>query len=137
MVHNCQYLCSELVTVTYEEEPGKICQTVANLEEISATGAVVLLEEQPSVGATISLSIQGRDVFGVIKGRLHDAVLGWYAMLAFDATSVWNHQWTKPKHLLAICDCSPIRGIATKVPTLERTSIAEENVPVNFVLSEA
>ena len=35
MVHSCQYLCSELVTVTYEEQPGEIRQTTANLEEIS------------------------------------------------------------------------------------------------------
>ncbi len=59
MDHSCQYLCSELVTVTYEEQPGEIRQTTANLEEISTTCAVVLLEEKPKVGCPISLAVKG------------------------------------------------------------------------------
>jgi hypothetical protein len=75
MDHSCQYLCSELVTVTYEEQPGEIRQTTANLEEISTTCAVVLLEEKPKVGCSISLAVKGRDLFGEIKATLYDAAL--------------------------------------------------------------
>src|SRR6202161_1945995 len=85
MDHSCQYLCSELVTVTYEEQPGEIRQTTANLEEISTTCAVVLLEEKPKVGCSISLAIKGRDLFGEIKDTLYDAALGWFAVVTLDA----------------------------------------------------
>ena len=88
MDHSCQFLCSELVTVTYEEQPGEIRQATANLEEISSASAVVLLEEKPSLGSSISLSIKGRDLFGVIKASLYDATLGWFVIVALDAASL-------------------------------------------------
>jgi hypothetical protein len=132
MLHHYEYLCSELITVTYENQPGEIFQTMANLEEISADGAVVLLEQQPGIGASISLSIQGRDLFGVIQGRLHDTVLGWYVTVAFDAASLWNPQWLKPKHLVAIPECIPQDSAGAKANTLEHTRATEENIPVKF-----
>ncbi len=137
MVHSCQYLCSELVTVTYEEQPGEIRQTTANLEEISAECAVVLLEEKPSLGSTISLSVKGRDLFGVIKANLYDATLGWFAVVALDAASHWDPDWFSPKHLLEICGCSLEGATQAKAQALENTRNTEENVPVSFVVSEA
>jgi hypothetical protein len=137
MDHTCQFLCSELVTVTYEEQPGEIRQMTANLEEISATSAVVLLEEKPSLGSTISLSIKGRDLFGVIKGSLYDATLGWFVIVALDSASLWNRDWFSPKHLLEICGCSLEGATRTKAQTLENTRNTEENVPVSFLASHA
>jgi hypothetical protein len=137
MVHTCQYLCSELVTVTYEEQPGEIRQTIANLEEISTDCAVVLLEEKPTLGASISLAIKGRDLFGVIGARMHDATLGWFAIVALDATSLWNREWFSPKHLLEICGCSLEGATRAKARSLENTRNTEENVPVSFVALEA
>jgi hypothetical protein len=137
MVHSCQYLCSELVTVTYEEQPGEIRQTIANLEEISENCAVVLLEEKPSLGACISLASKGRDLFGVIRARLYDATLGWFVIIALDAASLWHREWFSPRHLLAMCACSLQDATQTKIGSLENTRNTEENVPVNFVASEA
>ncbi len=137
MAHSCQYLCSELVTVTYEENPGEIRQTTANLEEISTTCAVVLLEEKPRVGCPISLAIKDRDVFGEIKATLYDAALGWFAVVALDAGSLWRPEWFSPQHLLGMCMCSSTDATPTKARTLESTRNAEENVPVNFVASQA
>jgi hypothetical protein len=137
MHHSCQFLCSELVTVTYEEQPGEIRQATANLEEISTTSAVVLLEEKPSLGSSISLSIKGHDLFGVIKASLYDATLGWFVIVALDAASLWHRDWFTPKHLLEICGCSPEGATRTKARTLENTRNTEENVPVSFVVSEA
>jgi hypothetical protein len=136
MHHSCQYLCSELVTVTYEEQPGEIRQTTANLEEISATCAVVLLEEKPMLGSSISLAIKDHDLFGVIKGSLYDATLGWFAIIALDAKSIWNREWFSPKHLLAMCECCSKGATGTKANTLENTRDTEEIMPVSFVWSE-
>jgi len=135
MAHSCQFLCSELVTVTYEEQPGEIRQTTANLEEISSTSAVVLLQEKPRLGSSISLSVKDRDLFGVIQASLFDATLGWFAIVALDAASLWHRDWFSPKHLLEICGCS-LEGVTwTKAPALENTRNTEENVPVSFVAS--
>jgi len=137
MDHACQYLCSELVTVTYEEQPGDIRQTTANLEEISTTCAVVLLDEKPKVGSSISLAVKGRDLFGEIKATLHDAALGWFAVVALDASSLWHPGWFSPQHLLEICGCCWTGATHTKAGALENTRNTEENVPVDFVVSEA
>jgi hypothetical protein len=137
MDHACQFLCSELVTVTYEEQPGEIRQATANLEEISATSAVVLLEEKPSLGSSISLSIKGFDLFGVISACLYDATLGWFVIVALDAASRWDRDWFSPQHMLEICGCSPEGATGTKARALENAKNTEENVPVSFVVSEA
>ena len=137
MDHSCQYLCSELATVTYEEQPGEIRQTTANLEEISTTCAVVLLEEKPKVGCPISLAIKGHDLFGEIKAILYDATLGWFTVVALDAGSVWCPEWFSPQHLLGMCMCSSADATPTKAQTLESTRNTEENVPVSFLVSQA
>jgi hypothetical protein len=137
MDHSCQYLCSELVTVTYEEQPGEIRQATANLEEISTTCAVVLLEEKPKVGAPISLAVKDRDLFGEIRATIYDATLGWFAVVALDASSLWNREWFSPQHLLEICGNCWGGSTATKARALETTRNTEENVPVSFVVSEA
>jgi len=123
--------------VTYEEHPGEIRQTTANLEEISTTCAVVLLEEQPKVGCPISLAIKDHDLFGEIRATLYDAALGWYAVVALDAGSLWRPEWFSPQHLLEICGCSWTGATHTKAWALENTRNTEENVPVNSVVSEA
>jgi hypothetical protein len=137
MSHSCHYLCSELVTVTYEEQPGEIRQATANLEEISTNCAVVLLEEKPSLGSSISLAIKGRDLFGVITANLYDATLGWFTIITLDAASLWRREWCSPKHLLAMCSCSLEQATRTKAQALENAKNTEENVPVRFVWSEA
>jgi hypothetical protein len=137
MAHSCQFLCSELVTVTYEEQPGEIHQATANLEEISTTCAVVLLEEKPKLGSTISLAIKDRDLFGVIKATLYDATLGWFVIVALDAASLWRREWFSPKHLLEICGCSLEEATRTKAQALENARVTEEIVPVSFVASQA
>jgi hypothetical protein len=137
MRHTCQFLCSELVTVTLEEQPGEIRQTIANLEEISWDCAVVLLEEQPKLGLSISLAVKDRDLFGVIKASLHDAALGWYAIVGLDAASRWRREWFRPQHLLEICGCSLEGATRTKAHTLDSTRNTEENLPVSFVALQA
>ena len=133
MGHSCHYLCSQLVTVTYEEQPGELSQTIANLEEISTTSAVILLDDRPRLGSPISLSIKAHDLFGVITSSLYDATLGWFVTITLDPDSRWRREWLTPKHLLAICACSSEAGSRTKARALETSKITEENVPVTFL----
>lgn len=130
MSHTCRYLCSEIVQAIYEPKAGEIRQTTANLEEISATSAVILMEERPRLGAPISLSIQDHDVFGVITASDHDPVLGWFATIALEPESSWNEGQVSPKHLLSICCCAGEDVTQTKAKTLETPKITEEIVPV-------
>ncbi len=133
MDHTCQFLCSELITVTYEEQPGEIHQATANLEEISTARAVVLLDEQPKLGSSISLAIQGHDLFGVINATIHDDILGYYAVITLDSASQWSRDWFSPNHLFPACECSHEGITATRARTLENRRNTEEIVPANFL----
>ncbi len=134
MAHSCHYLCSELVTVIYEEQPGELYQTIANLEEISTTSAVVLLDEKPRLGSPISLAINGHDLFGVITSSGFDADLGWFVTITLDAASTWRREWFAPKHLFALCACSLEGATPPRARALENAQITEENVPVSFLV---
>lgn len=133
MSHTCRYLCSELVQAIFEPMPGEIRQTTANLEEISATSAVILMQERPRLGAPISLSIQDHDVFGVLTSSVYDPVLGYYATIALDTESSWNERQVSPKHLLSICSCKGEGVTETKTNTLEAPRNTEEILPVKSV----
>jgi hypothetical protein len=137
MTHTCHYLCSEIVTVTYENETGEIRQAIANLEEIASDQAVLLFEQPPCLGASISLEIQGRDLFGIARALLHDAALGWFVTVSLDTSSRWSRAWFAPKHLLAVCGCTRKGMTSAKVRDLDPTRNAEENVPVSFIAAEA
>ena len=137
MSHSCQFLCSELVTVTYEEQPGEIYQRTANLEEISTDRAVVLLDEKPQLGAPISLALKGHDLFGVVTSRMYDTTLGWFVTVTLDAASKWRNDWFAPEHLLTMCECCFEDTTRTKARALENTKYTEKIVPVRFVWSGA
>jgi hypothetical protein len=137
MGHSCEFLCSEIITVTYEDAPGELCQSIANLEEISITRAVVLLDERPRLGSPISLSIHGHDLFGVITSSVYDATLGWFVTITLDVDSTWRPASFSPKHLLSVCACSLEGATRTKVRTLEKAQITEENVPVSILVRQA
>jgi hypothetical protein len=111
MAHDCQFLCSELVTVMYEECPGELQQMVANLEEISVSSAIVLLEERPRLGSPIALEIKGRDLYGVITSSVYDRTLGWFVTITLDPGSSWHKDSMAPKHLLDVCGCS-LKGMS-------------------------
>jgi hypothetical protein len=132
MDHSCHYLCSELVTVIYEEHPGKLCQTTGNLEEISMTSVTVLLDEKPRLGSPISLTVKGRDLFGLTTSRLHDATLGWFVNITLDPDSTWRREWFSPKHLLGVCPCFTDEVRPTKARALDTAKVTEEKPLASF-----
>jgi hypothetical protein len=134
MDHSCHYLCSELVTVIYEEQPGELRQGIANLEEISTSSAVVLFDERPRLGSPISLTVKGRDLFGLITSRLYDTTLGWFVTVTLDGDSSWRRELVSPKHLIGMCACSSEGSTRTKARTLENARITEKNAPVSFLV---
>lgn len=136
MAHSCRYLCSQLVTVIYEEQPGELCQATANLEEISTTAAVILVDEKPRLGSPIFLSTKEHDLYGVITSSLYDVTLGWFVSITLDPDSTWRRESITPEHLLAMCECSSERSTRTKARTLENTRDTEENLPVSFVVRQ-
>ena len=137
MDHSCRYLCSDLVTVTYEDGDGQLCQTTANLEEISAARLAILLDEKPRLGSAIFLTINDRDVFGQVMSTVHNSLLGWLVNIALAADSTWSREWFSPEHLVPICTCYEKEVTSAEAKALETAKVTEENALVSFLALQA
>jgi hypothetical protein len=99
-----RHLCSELVNVLYEDRHKNFHQTTANLEDISAKSAELLLFDnilQP--GLAISFCAKDHDLYGVVQSCEEDPVLGWFARIRLDNSSRWSGRKFIPEHFLPIC----------------------------------
>ena len=101
--NECRYLCSELVSVVYEDHFRGIHQAVANLEEISSTGATILFEEKLEPGLPFSFHVRGYDLHGIVESSDLDDDLGWFVKIELDSTSRWSGRMFVPAHFLALC----------------------------------
>jgi hypothetical protein len=99
----CRYMCSELVSVLYEDRSRGIYQAVGNLEEISSTGATILVDERLDPGLPISFHARGYDLHGIVESSDLDDDLGWFVKIELDSTSRWSGRMFVPAHFLALC----------------------------------
>jgi hypothetical protein len=97
-----RYLCSELVSVLYEDGSHKTRATVANLEEISSRSAILLCEEHLKPGVPVALSSKGHDLYGIVASATFERLLGWYIVLRLELRSQWTSRWFLPEHLLCV-----------------------------------
>jgi len=102
-MNGCRYLCSELVSVLYEDHAGHTHQAVANLEEISSTEAILLTEEQPPSGLPISFCAKQHDLYGVVESSELHPELGWFVKVKLAGSSRWHGRMFVPEHFIALC----------------------------------
>src|SRR6266404_9189651 len=98
-----RYLCSELVSILYEDSDRRVHQTTANLEDISAGSAELLLFDdilQP--GSAISFCSKDHDLYGVVQSCEQDPILGWFARIRLDKSSQWSCRKFIPEHFLPL-----------------------------------
>lgn len=97
------YLCSELVSVLYEDRQRKVRQTTANLEDISSGSAELLLfDDVLQPGLPISFCAKDHDLYGVVQSCEQDPILGWFARIRLDKSSRWSGRKFIPQHFLPI-----------------------------------
>lgn len=89
--------CSDLIKVRLEgAEPAEL---IANLEDISPSGACLQFEQPVPAGARVCLKL-GRHKF---RGRVAYCMqheIGYFVGVQFDAGRKWSRQIYEPKHLL-------------------------------------
>jgi hypothetical protein len=90
-------LCSALIQVRLESS-GKPAKIGANLEEISPSGACVLLEQPVETGAEISLLCRSRKFRGIVRYCIHHEI-GYFAGIQF-AGCKWSRELYEPEHLV-------------------------------------
>ena len=107
-----RYLCSELVSILYEDRDRNVHQTTANLEDISSGSAELLLFDnilQP--GLAISFCSKDDDLYGVVQSCEQDPTLGWFARIRLDKSSQ-NHGVSRHHPNGQRADSSPSGAVA-------------------------
>jgi hypothetical protein len=91
--------CSDLIQVRIESAGGEPMEVIANLEDISPSGACVQFEQAVPAGARLCLTL-GRHTF---PGRVTHCTrneIGYFVGVRFDAEHKWSRKIYEPQHLL-------------------------------------
>jgi hypothetical protein len=131
-------LCSELVSVLYEDSSRRTHRTVANLEEISSDTAALLSELPVAVETPISFTVKDNDLYGIAESVEYDPLLGWFTTVRFDRSSRWSGRRFVPEHFLALCSMRPTtrpcvpETAPLKVFTLKKHYVTEKKMRASF-----
>jgi PilZ domain. len=92
-------LCADLVEVQWRDKNGKLRRAIANLEDISLSGACVQLEVAIPLNTTLRI-VHGK---GALHGQVRYCVyreIGYFLGIEFDPDCKWSQSNFRPQHLL-------------------------------------
>ncbi|HYO81504.1 MAG TPA: PilZ domain-containing protein [Bryobacteraceae bacterium] len=92
-------LCADLVDVHWKDKSGRVRRTVANLEDISLSGACI----QTDIPVPLDSHVRLTYTRGELKGRVCYCIyreIGYFIGIEFDAGHKWSIRHFRPQHLL-------------------------------------
>lgn len=92
-------LCADLVEVFWKDPAGKAKRSMANLEDISHSGACLQMEAPLPVGTVVKISYPNGGFGGTIKYCDYREI-GYFLGVEFEPESHWSMQKFKPRHML-------------------------------------
>ncbi|MCS7043983.1 MAG: PilZ domain-containing protein [Bryobacteraceae bacterium] len=92
-------LCADLVDVRWKDQNGKTRRAVANLEDISFSGACLQLETRVPVGAPMRISYAKGEFAGVVRYCMFKDI-GYFVGVQFEPGYKWDEREFRPMHLL-------------------------------------
>ena len=95
-----RHMCADLVKVHVHDQAGRK-ELVANLEDISPSGACIQLETAIQSGADIEIVCSNCDLKGKVR-YCRFVEIGYDVGIAFDEPQSWSREQFEPKHLLEI-----------------------------------
>jgi hypothetical protein len=103
-------LCADLVDVQWKDPGGRTRRGVANLEDISLSGACLQVERPVPAGTNFRISYPNGELLGIVKYCVFREV-GYFLGIEFEPGSRWSQRHFRPQHLL---DPRRLVGRATK-----------------------
>ena len=91
--------CSDLIKVRLETAGAEPAELIANLEDISPSGACVQFEQPVPLGARLCLTLGRHKFRGRVAHCTHNEI-GYFVGVRFDPGKLWSRQLYQPKHLL-------------------------------------
>ncbi|MBL8222466.1 MAG: PilZ domain-containing protein [Bryobacterales bacterium] len=91
-------LCADLVNIQWTDEAGRSHRTIANLEDISLSGACLQLDHAIPLNTKLRISYPKGQMEGVVRYCVYREI-GYFIGLQFQEGSGWSRKSFKPQHL--------------------------------------
>jgi len=92
-------LCADMVEVCWKDKGGRNKKSVANLEDISLTGACLQVEAPIPLETSIRITHAKAELAGIVKYCVFRDI-GYFLGIEFEPGSRWSQKQFKPQHLL-------------------------------------
>ncbi|MEP7353321.1 MAG: PilZ domain-containing protein [Acidobacteriota bacterium] len=92
-------LCADLVDYHWKDSGGRKRRGVANLEDISLSGASLQVDRPVPLGTELHISYPNGELTGVVKYSVFRDI-GYFLGVQFDEGCQWSQKIFKPQHLL-------------------------------------
>ena len=92
-------LCADLVDVHWKDQNGRTRRGVANLEDISLSGACLQVDRPVPQGTTLRMSYPNGELMGIVKYCVFREI-GYFLGVEFEAGHRWSQRHFRPQHLL-------------------------------------
>jgi hypothetical protein len=94
-----RFLCAELVEVRWKDKSGRLRFYMSNLEDISRSGACLLMEAAIPLDTAIVIRSEGLDLHGKVRYCL-DRDESYFVGVEFAEGTQWSRLQYRPQHLL-------------------------------------
>ncbi len=91
-------LCADLVNIQWKEPSGKVRCAVANLEDISLSGACLQLDQPIPLKTILRISYPKGQLVGFVRYCVYRDI-GYFMGVQFQEGSTWSRRHFKPQHL--------------------------------------
>jgi PilZ domain-containing protein len=92
-------LCADLVDVKWKDQTGRTRRGVANLEDISLSGACLQVDRPVVLGTKLLISYPSGELTGKVKYCVFREI-GYFLGVEFEPGSRWSQRHFRPQHLL-------------------------------------
>jgi hypothetical protein len=92
-------LCADLVDVQWKDPSGRTRRGVANLEDISLSGACLQVDRPVPLGTGFRISYPNGELVGKVKYCVFREI-GYFLGIEFEPGSRWSQRHFRPQHLL-------------------------------------
>ncbi len=92
-------LCADLVDIQWKDQNGRTRRGVANLEDISLSGACLQVDRPLPLGTPLHITYPSGELAGKVKYCVFREI-GYFLGIEFDPGSRWSQRDYRPQHLL-------------------------------------
>lgn len=92
-------LCADLVDVQWKDKTGRKRHTVANLEDISLSGACVQVERPIPLQTNLRITYPKGELIGRVRYCVYREI-GYFLGVEFEPGCRWSQRQFKPQHML-------------------------------------